>query len=78
MKIQCVGHTIVVLEETKKIQKLATKPVRQGLGREMRFKQRPNHKKSSVYYRLGKHQRMSRPQNYITRTPEESEYELSL
>lgn len=31
----------------------------------MGFRQRPNHKKNSVYYRFGKHQRLSRSQHYI-------------
>ena len=31
----------------------------------MGFRQRPNHKKNSVYYRFGKHQRPSRSQHYI-------------
>lgn len=36
----------------------------------MGFRQRINHKNNCVYYRLGRNQRPSRPQNYITGTQE--------
>lgn len=32
----------------------------------MEFRQQENHKKNCVYYRLGKDQRLFRPQNYIS------------
>lgn len=35
-------------------------------------------RKSSVYYRHGMHQRLSKSQNYITRTQEEPEYVFCL
>ena len=68
----CLEKDSTLERGTKAIQKLASKSAgKAGLGKGARFNWRESHKKSSVYYRLGKHQRLSRPQNYIAATQDE-------